>query len=206
MHRKPTHTDLYLHVKSEHHPAQKTAVLATLIWHARTICYAQNLGEEIEHLKKAFRQNGYSSYISCILYPKHKPFLQWVEPTGVAMLPCQRSVTNSNSRLLAKYNIKTIHIPARKNIYMLRSAKDRLGLKVLGIYCIHCKFGKVYIRQTVRNTETKFKEHETYISVTQRSLQWWNTASKWDTINFNISILGIVTGYTDRIMKGSVEI
>ena len=29
--RKPTNTDLYLHTKSEHHPAQKLAILATQV-------------------------------------------------------------------------------------------------------------------------------------------------------------------------------
>jgi hypothetical protein len=31
VYRKPAHTDLYLHAKSEHHPAQKRAVLSTLV-------------------------------------------------------------------------------------------------------------------------------------------------------------------------------
>jgi hypothetical protein len=31
VYRKPTHTDLYLHAKSEHRPAQKRAVLSTLV-------------------------------------------------------------------------------------------------------------------------------------------------------------------------------
>jgi hypothetical protein len=30
VYRKPTHTDLYLHANSEHHPAQKQAVMSTL--------------------------------------------------------------------------------------------------------------------------------------------------------------------------------
>jgi hypothetical protein len=31
VYRKPMHTDLYLHAKSEHHPAQKRAMLSTLV-------------------------------------------------------------------------------------------------------------------------------------------------------------------------------
>jgi hypothetical protein len=60
VYRKPTHTDLYLRAKSEHHPAQKKAVLTTLVQRDRTICDANSLDAEINHLKKAFNQNGYS--------------------------------------------------------------------------------------------------------------------------------------------------
>jgi hypothetical protein len=31
--------------------------------------------------------------------------------------------------------IKTIHIPVKNNIHMLRPIKDKLGLKVASIYC-----------------------------------------------------------------------
>jgi hypothetical protein len=31
VYRKSTHTELYLHAKSKHHPAQKQAVLTTLV-------------------------------------------------------------------------------------------------------------------------------------------------------------------------------
>jgi hypothetical protein len=45
-------------------------------------------------------------------------------PTGVAMLPYQQAITKrKNSRLLAKYNIRTIHVPQKKNIYMLRPSR-----------------------------------------------------------------------------------
>jgi hypothetical protein len=39
-------------------------------------------------------------------------------------LPYQRSVANKISRLLNKYNIKTVHIPARKNMHLLRPDRD----------------------------------------------------------------------------------
>jgi hypothetical protein len=35
----------------------------------------------------------------------------------------------------------------QKNIHMLRSAKDKLGVKVPGMYCILCEYGKVYVGQ-----------------------------------------------------------
>jgi hypothetical protein len=54
VYRKPTHTDLYFHAISEHHPAQKRAILSALINQARTICDSGSLEEEMEHLKKTF--------------------------------------------------------------------------------------------------------------------------------------------------------
>lgn len=38
VYRKSTYTILYLHAKSENHPAQKRAVFTTLVQHARTYC------------------------------------------------------------------------------------------------------------------------------------------------------------------------
>jgi hypothetical protein len=38
------------------------------------------------------------------------------------------------SRLLSKYDIKVSHILKKENIHMLGPIKDKLGLKVAGIY------------------------------------------------------------------------
>jgi hypothetical protein len=54
VHRKSTHTELYLHTKSEHHLAQKQAVITTLVQRARTLCDNENLGREIRHIKRIF--------------------------------------------------------------------------------------------------------------------------------------------------------
>jgi hypothetical protein len=47
----------------------------------------------------------------------------------------QGAASHKVSRLLAKFNIQTAHIPA-KNIQLLRPAKDKMGLKTAGIYHI----------------------------------------------------------------------
>jgi hypothetical protein len=71
VYRKPTHTNFYLHMKSDHHPTQKKAVLTMLIQCAWTICDADSLDAEIEHLKNTFRQNEYSNYvIKQVIYHK----------------------------------------------------------------------------------------------------------------------------------------
>jgi hypothetical protein len=54
--RKPTHTNLYLHPISHHHPSNKHAVLATLVFWARAICDEDSLGQELEFLENSFRK------------------------------------------------------------------------------------------------------------------------------------------------------
>jgi hypothetical protein len=95
-------------------------VLTTLIQRAWTICDADSLNMEIKHLKKIFRQNIYSNQdIKQGLQHKKKPQSQWEKPTSVAMLPYQQTISNKISRLLARHNIETVHIPAKKNIKLL---------------------------------------------------------------------------------------
>jgi hypothetical protein len=66
------------------------------------------------------------------------------KPEDIAMIPDQQVVLNNISTPLAKYNIKVIHIPVKKNIYILRPIKDKLHLRVKSIYSNPCEHGKVY--------------------------------------------------------------
>jgi hypothetical protein len=92
VHRKSTHTELYLDAKSKHHPAQKQAVLSILVWHARMLCDTENLGGEIHHLKRICQQNGNNkNNIRRALHPKQKPKLTDKKPTSIAMLPYKKS-------------------------------------------------------------------------------------------------------------------
>jgi hypothetical protein len=58
VYRKPTHTNLYLHPNSHHHPSNKHAVLATLVFKARAICDGDSLEQELEFLKNSLMENG----------------------------------------------------------------------------------------------------------------------------------------------------
>jgi hypothetical protein len=64
------------------------------------------------------------------------------KPVAVARLPYQGAASHKASRLLAKFNIQTVYIPA-KNIHLIRQVKDKLGLRTSGIYRIPCECGKV---------------------------------------------------------------
>jgi hypothetical protein len=100
VYRKPTHTDLYLHARSEHHPAQKRAILSTL---GRTICDPSSLEGELQHLRNTLQNNGYNTMeIRRALRPKKKKKSMTPEhkPTGTAIIPYMRTVSGKISRLL----------------------------------------------------------------------------------------------------------
>jgi hypothetical protein len=56
---KSTHTNIYLHQNSHHHPANKQSVLASLIHRANALCDQDSLPQELEYLT-IFKDNGYS--------------------------------------------------------------------------------------------------------------------------------------------------
>jgi hypothetical protein len=55
----------------------------------------------------------------------------------------------------------------RKNRQLLRIVKDVLGLQILGVYRIPCECGKIYIGQTGRSIEARFKEYMRHIRLDQ---------------------------------------
>ena len=61
VYRKKTHTDRYLHANSHHFPPQKVGVINTLVTRALRISDKDHIKEEIDHLTKFFKDNGYSS-------------------------------------------------------------------------------------------------------------------------------------------------
>jgi hypothetical protein len=61
VYHKPTHTSLYLHQNSHHHPANKQSVLTSLIHRATALCDQDSLNQELEILTTVFKNNGYST-------------------------------------------------------------------------------------------------------------------------------------------------
>jgi hypothetical protein len=59
------------------------------------------------------------------------------EAGQVATVPyMQGSSDRISSRFLMRLNTKTVHIPAKRNVHLLRPVEDDPGLKILGTYCI----------------------------------------------------------------------
>jgi hypothetical protein len=129
------------------------------------------------------------------------------KPTGVAVLPYQQAITTKISRILTKYNIKTIHVPRKKNIHMLRPVKDDLGLKVPVVYRIPCECGEIYVGQTGGSIEARCKEHLRHIRLEQpeKSAVAEHSINTGHRIDFSsTSVLDKAAGYMDRLMKEAI--
>jgi predicted GIY-YIG superfamily endonuclease len=53
-----------------------------------------------------------------------------------------------------------VQIPKKKTAQMLRSAEDRLELKIIYVYWIPCDCGEVYVGQSGRTIQARYKEHQ----------------------------------------------
>jgi hypothetical protein len=62
VYRKPTHTYLYLHQLSHHHPANKHSVFSSLIHRACALCDQDSLSQELDFLTTIFKHNGYNDH------------------------------------------------------------------------------------------------------------------------------------------------
>jgi hypothetical protein len=202
-------TDLYLHAKSTHHPAQKKGVLLSLIHCARRLCDAHSLDKEIQHLKETLKKMATATRISDGLSKKKvEPCLKQEKPVTVTRLPYQGAASHKVSRLLDKFNIQTVHIPT-KNIHLLRQVKDKLGLRTTGIYRIPCECGIVYMGQTGWTIEARFKEHRRHVHLNQpeRSAVAEHLLTTYHRINFDgASNLGMATRYMDHLVREAIEI
>ena len=86
--------------------------------------------------------DGYSNQdISNALYARNKQRHKTENPTDIAMLPYQHAASNKISRLLAKCDMKTHHLPVKK------MTQGKIGLKTPDVWCVQCGWGKVYVRQ-----------------------------------------------------------
>jgi len=61
VYRKLTHTYLYLHQKSLHHPANKLSVNSSLVHRAKILFDQEFIATELTFLTNAFKQNFYST-------------------------------------------------------------------------------------------------------------------------------------------------
>ena len=63
VYRKPTHTDIYTHFISHHHPHVKSGMIRCLADRAERICDVNNRQDEFSHIRDTLKENGYPNHI-----------------------------------------------------------------------------------------------------------------------------------------------
>jgi hypothetical protein len=112
VYQKPTHTNLYLNARSHHHPSSKQAALSTIIHRARDLCDQDSLHAELEFLKDIFRHN--DRQIHRALNHHHESNQPDDHQDTVTFLPFLGTIFNMISRVMSRYNIKSMGLPPRK--------------------------------------------------------------------------------------------
>ena len=162
VHRKPTHTDRYLHNSSFHHLRFKSAVCNTLACRAFNTCEKGSLKQELHHIKTSPQLDGYKTFNlskpKTSLNPDERP-----EFKGCNHPPIGHTSHNLQ-RIFSQAQVKTFHRAPSKIQVSLHTHKEKQDTQDrAGVYHIPCDCGIVHIGETGHNISTRVKKWPTML-------------------------------------------
>ena len=163
VYRKPTHSNRYLHYKSNHPPHVKAGVVSCLVRRAKDICDSDDLEKELTFLQKVFTNNGYPT--NCVR-KSHRRLCdsQTAREKTVrkfVTLPYVKGVSDKLRRILSQYGVRTFFKPSVSLKDCLMKVKRGEPDKSNIVYKISCQdCDEFYIGESGRQLRTRVKEHE----------------------------------------------
>uniref|UniRef100_A0A5S6R303 Reverse transcriptase domain-containing protein n=1 Tax=Trichuris muris TaxID=70415 RepID=A0A5S6R303_TRIMR len=166
VYRKPTNPDAYLHFTSHHPLSVKTGIVAGMVDRAIAICDKNFLGEELQHIKRIFTENGYpfkliTSIINCRLRPK-PPNVLPRQPRGPTVVLPYHSILEDTIKRLPKSLDFRVFFKSSPNLRaILRTDQIRIPKEEAKgvVYQIKCGCHASYIGETGNTLFDRFKEH-----------------------------------------------
>ena len=167
IHRKPTHSDGYLHFNSSHPICMKKAVVQSLVYRAIHLCSnSTDTEKELERLKAVLKENGYplaviDQTVQQIYSPRREK--QQQQPKATVRIPYRPQTAESVRKILGDYNIRTVFNLDNTLRKQLVRPKDCVQIMdrtncVYKIQCADCP--AVYIGQTSRQLKVRLNEHK----------------------------------------------
>ncbi len=154
-------SDKYLHFTSHHPIAHKLSVVRTLLSQVEKLCTSEDdKQEEIAHVRKSLRMNGYPASIVKRRYLNHnQPLVERENPKARVVLPYVRGLSESIRRVLATVNVWTSLRSLRDVLIHPKDPvppEEKKGV-VYRIPCAECDM--TYVGQTGRTSNLRKKEH-----------------------------------------------
>jgi hypothetical protein len=170
--RKPTSSQRVIPYTSNHSFQQKMAAFHHMIHRMLTLPLGEAAKDkELQYIFETARLNGYNrNTIQAIIDKKLKELLRKsqttltneIEPLRRVAVPFDEDITRKLRPKLMKFGLDLVFSSRNNQLKsLLGSTKDPVKcLNKAGVYKISCKqCNKVYIGQTKRTLETRFKEH-----------------------------------------------
>ena len=171
VYRKPTHTDRYIHFTSHHHPRVFNGTIKCLENRANKICTDDKKSDELHHLSKVFKQNGYPKNLVHRILHRPPPNQSRPDTTDEddeekpkrLFLPYVKGVSERIEKVCCKLNVKTVfksHGTLRQSLMRVKNRRPvelRRGV-VYEVPCGACN--KMYVGETGRSLHERLKEHK----------------------------------------------